>query len=284
MYNKILFILVLLIVQPFEGFALESGRIALVQYNSDIYFGNYDLNKKNLTKMFETAIQNHSNIIVFPEGSLYGYDSRIPKLYWCLEAKKDCYDVNLAAEEVPLGKSTEYWVDLATKNKVYVLFNLPEKSNGQYYNTTVIVGPKGYIGKYRKRELFSADKLYAKAGIEDFILKTEFGNFGLLICRDVTFPGNLEKYSEKGVDAAILMTDWGFEKNTKYFAKNFFSNRATEANLTIYASDGSLWDGTGKYVPREGRYRKGLPADGSFGIDGISYHEIGEQRIYQNVD
>lgn len=258
-----------------EKRSLENNQIALIQYDADRNFSNYDLNQKNLTDFALAAVENKAKIIVFPEGSLYGYASTDRSHEWCLDISTaaGCLDVNLAAELIPGGRSTSYWGTFATDHQVYVLFNIPERTNaGHYYNTTVAVGPSGYIGKYSKRELYSTDKYYATAGGSEFILETPFGNFGILICLDASDPGHLENYDKK-VDAVILLMDWDDDPNGKYGAKSFFERRSSESGLTIYASDMSSWDGTGKYLPGYLRERNGLSPT-AIGIDGISYHQL----------
>ena len=253
--------------------AYESGKIALVQYDADKYFNQYQVNKKNLTAFAKTAIKNQANIIVFPEGSLYGYASTSRELKWCSTSGPRCDDVREVAEVVPSGPSTKYWEQIAEDNSVYILFNLPEKSGSVFYNTTVIVGPQGYVGKYRKRSLYSTDTYYAKAGKDSYVLETPYGQFGLLICMDASYPGHLENYKKEGVDAVILMMDWDDSATSSSGAKNYFRRRSNESELTIYASDMSLWDGTGKYAPGLERERSGLGAE-AIGIDGISYHQL----------
>jgi len=65
---------------------IQPGRIALVQYTSDVHFGAYGLdeaglkksrevNLKNLTQLFNESVKRGAKIVVFPEGSSLGYQS-----------------------------------------------------------------------------------------------------------------------------------------------------------------------------------------------------------------
>ena len=247
----------------------------MIQYNGDVHFNQYAENRANLTKLADEAVRNRSNIIVFPEGSSYGYGG--DDAAWCAPASGNppsCHDVTAAAEPVPAGPSTVYWENFSRFHHVYVLFNLPEADGGRYFNTSVIVGPDGYVAKYRKRALFVVDTAYATPGDEPLVLNTPYGKFGILVCMDATYPGYLEAYKAAGADATILMMDWDEDPNGSYAARTFMADRAAAARLDIFASDVSSWDGTGLYSSQGGaRQRNGLPPN-AIGQDGISFHEL----------
>ena len=249
-------------------------KIALVQYDADRHFNDYETNLKNLTTFANEAVANNAKIIVFPEGSLYGYASTDRRSKWCLSASAGCVAVSGVAEAIPEGRSTRVWAEFAKAHGVFLLFNIPEavavgRAQATYRNTTVIVGPDGYVGKYSKRALYITNKAYAQAGTTDYVLSTPFGKFGLLICMDATAPGHLEAYSGK-VDGVILMMDWDDAPDSAAGAKGFFERRSAQSGLKIFASDMSSWDGTGIYTPDQHREREGLPSI-AVGLDGISY-------------
>lgn len=271
-------------------FAFVQAQIALIQYDSDLHFSNRPYNLNKLTEYLLEAVQNNSKIIVFPEGSIYGYDTifkmppnKYKDLNWCRrDISQGCLDVDKIAELVPNGRTTNYFSKFSKKFKVYILFNLIQKKMNnrthsfQYLNTTVVVGPSGFVGFYSKKELTKIEDLYdAESGETEFVLKTEFGNFGLLICRDIVQNGHLESYAQnKDVQAVILMSSWAGDPYVdRVAARTFFQKRSTEVNLPIYASDSSNSDGTGLYWPSLPRRRHGL-AEISIDQAGISYHKL----------
>ncbi len=69
---------------------------------------------------------------------------------------------------------------------------LSEKTRGTVFNTSVFVGPKGVIGKYRKMYLPThsvfEEKRYFRPGYQSATFKTDVGTIGLSICYDVFFP------------------------------------------------------------------------------------------------
>jgi predicted amidohydrolase len=69
---------------------------------------------------------------------------------------------------------------------------LSEKTQATIYNTAVLVGPEGFIGKYRKMYLPThsvfEEKRYFRQGYHAATYDTELGKIGLIICYDIFFP------------------------------------------------------------------------------------------------
>jgi hypothetical protein len=91
---------------------------------------------------------------------------------------------------------------------------------------------------------------------------------------DGTYEGALEEYRALGADGVILPMDWDDDPHGEMAARIWFAKRARDADIDIYVSDVSTWDGSGKY-PRSGaaRERDGLPAE-AIGVEGITYSEL----------
>jgi predicted amidohydrolase len=255
------------------------GSIALIQYDADARFGDYEANVRNLTRMALDAVRKGAKIIVFPEGSSYGYaDAR---RLWCRPGMaafkgKACRDVSAAAELVPGGRSTDYWSEFSRRYGVFVLFSVPEADGGKFYNTLGVAGPSGYAGKYRKRLLYETDEAYASEGAEPFVLDTPYGRFGLMICMDIWLnPGYYEEYRRMGADAIIISMNWDDNPNGKQSAREVFRERAQANGMDIYASDSSPWDGTGKYPASGDRRERSRGLDRiAIGGEGLSVHSF----------
>lgn len=252
--------------------------VGLVQYDGDAHFGDWDTNLANLTGWATEAVNRGADLVLLPEGSAYGYATRDET--WCrpgetTAAGRACQDVSSVAEPVPGGPSTEWWTRFAAQHGVFVLYSVPEVDGDTFYNTLGIVGPDGYVGRYRKRALYYIDLAWASPGEEDFVLETPHARFGLLICMDGTYDGRYyDGYADLGADAILLSMDWDQDPTGRGAAATWFVDRAHNNDVDIYASDVSTWDGTGWYSPtREVRERYGLP-DPAVGIDGVSVHPV----------
>jgi predicted amidohydrolase len=102
---------------------------------------------------------------------------------------------------------------LAEKTGIHVIFGMPElseKTKGTIYNTAVLVGPKGFIGKYRKMYLPThsvfEEKRYFRPGYEPAAFQTEIGNIGLTICYDVFFPEVFRLARLKGAQLIVCIS------------------------------------------------------------------------------
>ena len=137
----------------------------------------------NIEKMkayAEKAKKEGAELVIFPELSLTDYLVR-----------DLIYEL---AEPIP-GPSVEKMTEIAKQNKIYIVFGMPEmskKAESVIYNTAVLVGPEGYIGKYRKMHLPThsvfEEKRYFRQGYETPVFETQIGRIGLMICYDVFFP------------------------------------------------------------------------------------------------
>jgi len=64
-----------------------------------------------------------------------------------------------------------------------------ERDNGVLYNSAILIGPRGYVGKYRKMHLFMNEKDYFKPGNVGLpVFDIRLCTIGMLVCFDWIFP------------------------------------------------------------------------------------------------
>ena len=139
--------------------------------------------KENLRKIEELTLrakQQKADLVIFPELCLTGY-----------VVKDQLYEL---AETIP-GPSTKSIEELARKTGMHIVFGMPElseKTRATMYNTAVLVGPEGIIGKYHKMYLPThsvfEEKRYFRPGYQTAAFDTSIGKIGLCICYDLFFP------------------------------------------------------------------------------------------------
>jgi len=78
---------------------------------------------------------------------------------------------------------------------MHVVFGMPElseKTHATVYNSSVLIGPEGLIGKYRKMYLPThsvfEEKRYFRPGYQTATFDTKLGKIGLITCYDIFFP------------------------------------------------------------------------------------------------
>jgi len=174
----------------------EQFKLALAQISCKR--GDKEANIKKITNYIKKAEKHGASLVIFPELSLTGYTIR-----------DELYDL---AETVP-GKSTKALERLAKQSNMYIIFGMPElseKTQGTIYNTAVLVGPEGLIGKYRKMHLPThsvfEEKRYFRPGYQASALETELGKIGLIICYDLYFPELCRLTRLKGAQLSVCIS------------------------------------------------------------------------------
>ena len=140
---------------------------------------------------------NGANLIVLPELANTGY---------LFANRRDAFN---HAEAVPEGPSTQAWIDFAAQHQVYLVAGLAEQDAMQLFDTAVLLGPDGFIGKYRKAHLWNQEKLWFTPGDLGFpVFETPIGRIGLMICWDVWFPEVPRLLSLQGADIICSLNNW----------------------------------------------------------------------------
>ncbi|MEE8110858.1 MAG: nitrilase-related carbon-nitrogen hydrolase [bacterium] len=110
-------------------------------------------------------------------------------------------EVQELAEPVPGGETCEALVDLAQKRRTHIVAGLAERDGDQIFNTCVLVGPEGSIGRYRKLHLFYEEKRWFRPGEEPPpVLDVGGVKLGLMVCFDWIFPETARMLALQGAD------------------------------------------------------------------------------------
>ena len=126
-------------------------RVGYFQF--DPVFGEVARNLDLVTARLE---QVEADLIVLPELFASGYQF----------VSQD--EVARLAEPVPDGTTTKRLVEIARRRGVTIVAGLPERAGAQCFNSAVVVGPKGFIGCYRKTHLFFEETLFFTPGDTGF--------------------------------------------------------------------------------------------------------------------
>lgn len=169
--------------------------VASLQFNPQLY--KVQDNIQRLYSMVEQAAKGGANLIVSPEMGITGYH-----FY-------DREELARYADTVP-GKYTDIFVRLAVQYKCYIVIGLPELDlpSGLYYNTAALIGPEGYIGKYRKIHLWETETHWAVWGNKGMpVFDTPIGNIAMIICMDAYFFETFRLAAVQGADVVAFLTN-----------------------------------------------------------------------------
>jgi predicted amidohydrolase len=173
---------------------------ATVQFEPEMFAKERNIDA--LKRLVEEAAASGARLIITPEMGLTGY-------CWY-----DREEVAPYAESVP-GPSTECFAALAAKHDCYIVIGLPEvePANGLYYNTAVLVGPEGYLGKHRKSHPYIAEPKWAASGDTGHqVFETSLGRIALLICMDIHFLETARLVALRGADVICHLSNWLAER------------------------------------------------------------------------
>ncbi|OPY17172.1 MAG: (R)-stereoselective amidase [Syntrophus sp. PtaB.Bin075] len=105
------------------------------------------------------------------------------------------------AEEIPGGRTTEFLCGMARRGGSFIVAGLAEREKGRFYNSAVLVSPRGYLGTYRKIHLFNEEKLWFQPGDRaPELYDLGICRIGIMICFDWFFPEFMRILSLKGAD------------------------------------------------------------------------------------
>uniref|UniRef100_UPI0001E30646 Nitrilase n=1 Tax=Pyrococcus abyssi (strain GE5 / Orsay) TaxID=272844 RepID=UPI0001E30646 len=162
-------------------------KVAYVQMNPQIL--EPDKNYSKAEKLIKEASKQGAQLVVLPELFDTGYN---------FETREEVFEI---AQKIPEGETTTFLMDVARDTGVYIVAGTAEKDGDVLYNSAVVVGPRGFIGKYRKIHLFYREKFFFEPGDLGFrVFDLGFMKVGVMICFDWFFPESARTLALKGAD------------------------------------------------------------------------------------
>jgi predicted amidohydrolase len=183
--------------------------ITVSAVNFEAVRGNSEKNTKRIAEYAESLAKQGSDIILFPETALTGYDddADLP-----LEEKIH----RKLAESVP-GPSSELIAGISKKYGIYVVYGLPERDSkdpSRVYNAAAICTPDGILGTYRKIHLPFFEMNWAVRGDAPILIDTPWGPIGVGICYDThVFPEIMRYCRAMGARLFLNCTAIGTEES-----------------------------------------------------------------------
>jgi predicted amidohydrolase len=166
---------------------MQSIRVAAISVNSPL--GQVDQVLEDTIDWCRQAADAGAELAVFPELHIHGHCT--PNT-WEL------------AEAIPDGQSVQRLLTMAKQFNLFLSVGLSEKENNLVYNTQVIVGPAGYIGKQRKLHLSRDEVLFYKGGRELPVFDIGKCKLGTIICYDNQFPELARILALRGADVLLM--------------------------------------------------------------------------------
>ncbi len=159
-------------------------RVGFIQNNP--VFGEVEY---NLSKVESLLTQYTADLMILPELFSTGYYFLNQK-----EALK-------LSEPIPEGPTTQTLTRICDKNQISIIAGIAERDENRSYNSAVVIGPNGYLGKYRKIHLFGTEKnCFDQGNLPLKIFNIGAARVGVMICFDWRFPETARTLALGGAD------------------------------------------------------------------------------------
>jgi predicted amidohydrolase len=166
---------------------MQATRVAAVSMNG--LLGEPERVLTAIDGWCERAAQAKADLVLFPELVVHGHCT--PNT-WEL------------AEPVPEGPAVHRLRDIARHHGLVLSVGLSEKERDIVYNTQVLIGPQGYIGKQRKLHLSRDEVNYYKGGRDICVFDIGRCRVGTIICYDNQFPEVARALALRGAEVLLM--------------------------------------------------------------------------------
>lgn len=233
--------------------------------------GKKKRNIRRTVEMIEEAASNRAGLIVLPELCNSGY---------VFETREEAFALS---EEVPSGETYIAWAGVAERAGVHIVAGFNEREGDLLYNSSIVIGPTGHVGTFRKLHLWNEENLFFEPGNLGMpVFRTPIGRIASNICYDSWFPESFRLAALQGADIICVPTNWvpipGQKEGERAMANTLIMAAAHSNSVFIAAADrigterGQLFEGQSLIVSYTG-WPIGEPAS-----------KDGEEIIYAEVN
>lgn len=170
-------------------------KVACIQMEPQV--GAKDENVRRSIALIEQAASQGARLVVLPELCNSGY---------VFETRDEAFALS---EEIPAGPTTKAWAGVAAEYGLHIVAGINERDGDVLFNSSVVIGPQGHIGTFRKVHLWNEENLFFEPGNLGFpVFKTPLGRIGTFICYDGWFPESYRLCALQGADIICVPTNW----------------------------------------------------------------------------
>lgn len=216
-------------------------NVACVQMEPIV--GDKERNIRRSLEMIEEAAGNGADLVVLPELCNSGY---------VFENREEAFALS---EDVPSGETCAVWGAVAARTGIHIVAGINECQGDALYNASVVIGPDGHVGTFRKLHLWNEENLYFEPGNLGMpVFRTAIGRIASNICYDSWFPESFRLAALQGADIVCVPTNWvpipGQREGERAMATTLVMAAAHSNSIFIAAADRI---GTERGQPFEGQ-------------------------------
>lgn len=133
--------------------------------------------------------QPDADLLVLPELANSGYN---------FVSKEQAWETS---EEITSSTTVGQLIELCREQKMHLVCGINERDGDKLFNSTVLLGPEGVVGKYRKMHLFMNEKDIFQPGDMGLpVFDIGSAKIGIAICFDWFFPEVWRSLALDGAD------------------------------------------------------------------------------------
>ena len=228
-------------------------RIGIVQ--SSPAFGEVE---GNLVGCFDLMSSHTADLWVLPELFASGYQ---------FLSANEARDL---AEPVPCGSTTGALIEHAARIGCHIVAGLPELDGDNVFNAAVLVGPDGFLARYRKIHLFYEEKINFTPGDLPFpVVDIGIAKIGMMVCFDHLFPESARSLALRGADVIA-------------HPANLVLPDLAQRTMSIRALENGVYTATANRVGTEARTSESLTYTGQsqvIGPDGEALVRLSQDKV-----
>jgi 5-aminopentanamidase len=180
-------------------------------------------------------------------------------------SREEAFDL---AEEVPGGATCMTLQDIAHSKKMHLVFGIVERDGNKVFNSAAVIGPDGFIGRYRKSHLFYEEKNIFDPGDTGFkVFDIGTARLGVMICFDWWFPEAARVLALQGADvichpANLVLLGCHKAMVTRSFENGVFSITANRIGSEARGGkDRLVFTGESQILDNRGNLLAGMKKD-----------------------
>ncbi len=201
------------------------NKVGYIQFQP--LLGDREANIKKIETLLPKALT--ADLIVLPELANTGYNFSTRE------------DALACSEEISKSDFVDLLASFAKKQNQFIVAGMNEKLGKDLFNTSVLVGPKGYVGKYQKIHLFLNEKDIFKAGEAGLpVFDIGFCKTSMLICFDYIFPEIWRIVAMKGADIVCHPSNLITTNAEKCIPAQSFMNKMFIITSNRYGTEGDI--------------------------------------------
>lgn len=199
-------------------------KVSLVQLEPQL--GKLQANIEQATALIN---QTDSDLYILPELANSGYNFKNREAALAI------------AESADNSRYLDALCDVAKQKNTLIVTGFCEKEGDKLFNSSVLLGPGGPIGIYRKLHLFLNEKnIFEPGKIGLPVFDTDWGKIGMLVCFDWMFPEAWRKLAMNGAQLIAHPSNLVLPYCQKVVPSYALINRCYVATANRIGTEGEL--------------------------------------------